>query len=201
MGDTHVTRGRGRLEGFLSRVRARTAERLIPDHVRGGAVLDIGCGSYPLFLSRTRFAAKFGVDQLVTDQTVAPPGVTLQRFDVHGDERLPFEDAAFSAVTMLAVFEHLREDRLVRLLHEIDRVTKPRGVYVMTTPAAWAAPLLRMLAGMGMVSREELDEHVREDTPELIRKLLAQTPMGAWRIEHGYFECFLNIRLRATKPG
>jgi len=57
-----VTRGSGLLEGFLARQRSRQARTLIPPSSGNGRVLDIGCGSYPLFLVGSEFAEKFGLE-------------------------------------------------------------------------------------------------------------------------------------------
>lgn len=64
--DSRVTRGNGRLEGFLARLRARMANRLIPDELRSGRIVDIGCGSYPYFLTTTTFAHRYGLDRLAS---------------------------------------------------------------------------------------------------------------------------------------
>src|SRR5690606_34728965 len=63
---TRVTRGKGRLEAFLARHRAQMANRLIPDELRGGTIVDIGCGSYPYFLSTVDFARRVGLDRFVS---------------------------------------------------------------------------------------------------------------------------------------
>jgi hypothetical protein len=49
----HFTRGRGLLEPWLAKMRAQRANRLIPAELRAGRILDIGCGSFPYFLSHT----------------------------------------------------------------------------------------------------------------------------------------------------
>src|SRR2546423_15607544 len=60
-----VTRGHGLLEGFLARQRVRRANSLIPESARAGRVLDIGCGTYPLFLLSTAFHERYGLDRSV----------------------------------------------------------------------------------------------------------------------------------------
>lgn len=71
---TRVTRGKGRLETFLARHRARMANRLIPDELRSGRIVDIGCGSYPYFLSTTRFAQRYGLDRVAGIGTAGGAG-------------------------------------------------------------------------------------------------------------------------------
>ena len=58
-----VTRGHGLLEPVLARLRANQANRLINKSHRDGNILDIGCGSFPYFLSHTSFKSKFAIDQ------------------------------------------------------------------------------------------------------------------------------------------
>ena len=49
------TRGYAILEGWLSKERATKTDEIIPGHLRNGSVLDVGCGSYPYFLTHTNF--------------------------------------------------------------------------------------------------------------------------------------------------
>src|SRR5207248_674913 len=111
-----------------------------------GRVLDIGCGSYPLFLAGTDFAEKYGLDRVpITPPEGVAGKLTLLDHDVHEGAPLPFEAGFFDVVTMLAVFEHIEPRPLARLLAEVRRVLRPGGLYVMTTPAHWTGPLLGLL--------------------------------------------------------
>lgn len=65
--NSHITRGNGLLEGFLSRQRCLMANRLISKEKRQGRLLDTGCGTYPLFLLSTEFSNKFGLDRVLTE--------------------------------------------------------------------------------------------------------------------------------------
>ena len=135
------------MEGFLARKRALMADRLIPASLRAGRILDIGCGSHPFFLSQTDFAERHGVDKMVPPDRAHPvapndAGLRLVHFNIDSTDQLPYDDDFFDVVTMLAVFEHIRPDRLLVLLDEVHRVLKPDGAYVMTTPAGWTGPIL-----------------------------------------------------------
>lgn len=186
-----VTRGHGLLEGFLAGQRRRQAERLIPERLRAGRILDIGCGSFPVFLLNTRFAERYGLDRL------APPdagvgGITLLQHDVADGSRLPFDDAFFDVVTMLAVFEHIEVAALKQALREIHRVLRPSGLYVMTTPARWTEGLLSAMARVGLVSHEEVGEHKGTYTRTEIASMLARSGFATSRIRHGVFEAGMN---------
>lgn len=59
-----VTRGYGLLEYFLAIQRARIANKFIEDTHKNGRILDIGCGSYPIFLLTSKFMEKIGIDRI-----------------------------------------------------------------------------------------------------------------------------------------
>ena len=193
---TAVTRGSGFLERFLARRRAAMADRLIPRDLRHGRLLDVGCGTYPYFLSRIEFAEKLGVDKVVKQSGRVEFGhagsADLEAVAVDADDRLPFDDEHFDAVTMLAVFEHIRRERLVLLLNEVHRVLKPGGCYIMTTPTGWTAPVLGLLSAVGAVSGEEIGEHQDAYSRGRIRQIMGQTPFDPQRTRYGTFELGMN---------
>jgi len=177
LASTAPTRGHGLLEAFLAGQRARMADKLIPSNVRDGRILDVGCGSYPVFLTRIRFGERYGVDRVLSRATIdrmQEMAIRLESYDADRDDRLPFADEFFAVVTMLAVYEHLREDRLQLLLREVRRVLRPGGIFVMTTPAHWTDPLLTLMSSIRLISTEELDEHKRSHRHEDIRPLLEE---------------------------
>lgn len=76
--------------------------------------------------------AEHGVRDITWDLEVAP---------------YPLEDAAFDAVVMTEVFEHLR-DYPIRSLHEVARILRPGGRLYFTTPnTAYIVNRFRALAG------------------------------------------------------
>jgi SAM-dependent methyltransferase len=197
-----VTRGHGLLEGFLARRRAGRANRLIRPELRRGRILDVGCGSYPLFLSRTTFAEKFGLDQ-VAEQThhddPALKGITVVKFDVEQDGRFPFDDGSFDVVTALAVFEHIEPQRLVSLLAEVRRVLAPGGQVIMTTPAPWTGGILTLMAKLRLVSAVEIEEHEGAYSRAAIHTTLRDAGFHPDKIRSGYFELLMNTWCCAVK--
>jgi SAM-dependent methyltransferase len=196
-----VTRGSGLLEGFLARQRSRQARRLSPPSSSSGRVLDIGCGSYPLFLVGSEFAEKFGLDRVpvsLPDELLSA-NLKLIEYDVQLGGELPFPVDHFDVVTMLAVFEHLEPPVLSRLLAEIRRVLKPGGIYVLTTPAHWTEWLLKLLRRLRLVSHEEIDEHQGAYRHSAIRSYLEGAGFASERIRTGYFEAGMNTWATAAK--
>lgn len=172
------TRGSGRLEGMLARLRMAAALKALKPSLRGGDVLDVGCGSYPLFLMQAPFARKVGVDRIEpawpAEYGPKPAGLEILRLPLEGDVRLPFPDASFACVVSLAVLEHLEPAGLPFLVAEIHRVLQPSGQFLLTTPHVFADGILRLLARLGLVSKEEIDEHkslfFRPHIAELLRR-------------------------------
>lgn len=193
-----VTRGDGLLEGFLARKRAAMARRLLRDVPRDGRILDIGCGSHPLFLLGCGFRECFGVDQLAPAEGTAIPGGRLLQHRI-GREPLPFPDAHFDAVTMLAVFEHVPPHALGPLLTETRRVLREGGTLVITTPAAWTDPILRTLAALRLVSREEIEEHQDSYSQAEVRDHLVAAGFPPHDLRSGTFELGMNLWIRATR--
>ncbi len=200
---TQVTRSYGLLEGILAKERCRIANRLIPAEKRSGKLLDIGCGSHPLFLTNTEFNGKFGLDKMVRpEQKVVLKerhDISLVNYDVEQAREIPFESNSFDVVTMLAVFEHIEPELLPELLSEIHRILKPGGMYLLTTPAVWTDGLLRVLAKLRLVSPVEIEEHKDAYTHPRIGDLLARGGFDRGGMSFGYFEVYLNLWATAVK--
>jgi predicted SAM-dependent methyltransferase len=75
--------------------------------------LDIGSGEYPI----TK-------DSVIAD-------ININGIDSCA---LPYEDCSFDSITALEILEHLDFDSLLYTLHEIKRVLKPKGQFIMSVP-------------------------------------------------------------------
>jgi SAM-dependent methyltransferase len=185
------TRGHGMLEPFLARMRARQANRLIPPALRDGRILDIGCGSYPYFVSHTSFKQKFAIDQLTPGN--AQDSLIWHTLDLNTSPQLLFEDGFFNVITMLAVVEHFNPNSLVRLFQEAHRTLRPGGLMIITTPAAWSDGILRTMARIRLVSPEEINEHVYAYTLPLLGWYFGKGGFAMDKVRFGYFELMLNL--------
>ena len=193
----NVTPGHGLLEKFLAQKRAEMANKLIPEKARNGRILDIGCGTIPFFLLNTKFTEKYGIDPTVNASNYS--GIRVANFDIEEDTTLPFQDNFFDVVTMLAVFEHIEQDKLPGTLKEIKRVLKPGGSFVMTTPCPWSDKLLRLMAKLGLVSKVGIDEHKGAYGHQSIISYLEKVGFQKNNIKAGYFEFYLNSWTCARK--
>lgn len=175
---------------------------LIHPSYRKGRILDIGCGTYPLFLLNTKFSEKYGLDKIMHEDfngQFQDQKIILNNYDIEKGDLMPFESEYFNVVTMLAVFEHVEQKRLVGILREIHRILKPGGIYIMTTPAAWTDRLLKFMAKLRLVSHVELEEHKDAYTPSRIFSILQDSGFYEKKLRFGHFELFMNIWVTAIK--
>jgi SAM-dependent methyltransferase len=190
MSQSNPTRGKGLLEPTLARWRAQRANQLIREDLRSGRILDIGCGSFPYFLSHTYFAEKFAIDQVTPS---VEGNIHWHMLDLNAAPSLPFDDQFFNVVTMLAVTEHLNPDSLVLLFRDVYRVLRPGGTLILTTPASWSDGLLHFMAHVGLVSKEEIHEHVFAYSLPLLGWYFGAAGFSMTKVRFGYFEFGLNM--------
>jgi SAM-dependent methyltransferase len=131
-------------------------EQILPliDHHLAGVrrVLDVGCGEGQL----ARRAAALGADVVGLDPTAAQLAVARDRaagpaYARAPAETLPCRSAAFDAVVMCLVIEHL--DPFEPAIHEIARVLEPGGRFLLLLNH----PLLQT-PGSGWI-----DDHILEE--------------------------------------
>jgi ubiquinone/menaquinone biosynthesis C-methylase UbiE len=143
------------LEPLLRNLRIRQVLPYILKHPNC-RLLDIGCGWDARFLKSVEpyIAAGTGIDfkaPLLTGGKIRTERRVLT-------DSLPYDDASFDVVTMLAVLEHLEKPEA--LLREIRRVLNPDGVLVLTVPSKAAKPVLEFLSfRLGLVNRDEILDH------------------------------------------
>ncbi len=191
----------GILDGFLARMRAKKANKLIPDIHRSGRILDIGCGTYPYFLLNTNFFEKHGIEKNIISNTteLKKQKIYIKEHNLEKDVTIPYDNNYFDVLTMLAVFEHFDTGKLIQILNEVYRVLKPGGVYVLTVPAGWTEELLMIMARFNLISNSLFNEHKDVYSHKKITSLLNATGFQKEKMRYGYFEIYMNLWVIATK--
>ena len=100
------------LDPILRWLRLRQVMPHIPPN---SLLLDIGCGTHAAFLHTVSPYIKqgYGIDSKVEDSQTKK----LQISNLNFKDKLPFQDSYFNVVTMLAVLEHIENER--EILKEI----------------------------------------------------------------------------------
>lgn len=192
-----VTRGSGVLEKNLAKRRAKLVNSLIPNSLRTGRILDIGCGTIPYFLNSIKFGDKFGIDKNMSEQVGSD--IVLKKYNFELAVSLPFSDSFFSAVSLLAVIEHINEVTSLHILKESHRTLQSGGALIITTPWGGAKGLLELLARLNIVSPEEINEHQQFFSKKMLLEQLVRAGFSADNIEVGSFQFGLNLFAIAKK--
>ena len=139
------------LDRFLQDWRGQQAARWVPDNAR---VLDIGCfqGEFLSGIS-SRIARGVGMDPLAKPRQAGNLELRRAAFE----DRLPFSDATFDVVVMLATLEHMHGKE--RLAVECRRVLDKAGRVVITVPAPAVDHVLAVLQAIRLVDGMSLEEH------------------------------------------
>lgn len=103
--------------------------RRVSQHIKGGALLDIGCGTKP-------YESFFQVDSYIGLDYRKEGTNQNAKADVFYDGGMfPFTKNKFDAALATEVLEHVFEPDL--FLKEIYRVLKPGGLCIITVPFLW----------------------------------------------------------------
>lgn len=200
MAKPNAVRGYGPFDNIIARLRHGIAYRKLQAYQPIGRCLDIGSGAYPAFLIGLEAAEKSGLEQTVSPEAkevCSEHSIGTAEHDLTTSDPIPFEDNHFDAITMLAVIEHFEPSKVPLILRKIHRILKPGGVFMVTTPAAWTDRLLRTLAYLRLVSREEIADHKDVFTQNKLHSRLSDA--GFTGIQTGTFECSMNLWATARK--
>lgn len=194
MNSINITRGSGILEPFLSTNRMKIAKWIIKETNKDRErILDIGCGTYPFFLSNIDFKEKYGIDKEISNKHFKNQNLTLINYDIYSDSDLPFQDNYFDVITLLAVIEHLHVAQMYKILDNCYLLLKTNGILIITTPAIWSNPILKFMSKIGLVSSDELDEHKYMYNLNELNEILLGINFKQKNIKTGYFGFFLNL--------
>lgn len=173
------------IEQIMRSRRWNMANKLIPNELRDGKILDVGCGKYPYFLERVEFKERIGIDPASK--------YSMKDITVHRD-RIPdiwwsWKPNSFDVITMLAVLEHIEVCEMPDTFREIYRILKPGGRFILTLPHPRVALLLEIL-GYDRVHKV----YYKMDTIEHCLNVI-----GFKEIKYGCFELGLNQWLIVKK--
>ena len=143
-------------------------------------LLDVGCSSGAFLLTARRLGFQVeGVEPSAdAAQTARATGLTVFTGYL---EQARFPDAAFDAITLIEIVEHLRDASA--LLRECARILKPGGVLLITTPNAQSWTARAMGARWAGFSLNDMGGHISFFNPQSMRMLAARSGLEVQRIE------------------
>lgn len=162
--------GEGPMQEALIRFRCQTAKEVFAQNgFRGEILIDIGCGQGQVThaLREAGFTRAFGFD--ITPKRIE---AISQRnggyYFLSRAQNLPFGNGSVAGVTMYEVFEHLSRDDAIKMLQETNRVLKPGGLTILSTPNTLSlGHRLRML----FTNNNETTKFSRVDHPNEVNYL------------------------------
>ena len=157
--DSQVT---GIVVYFYAMYRAEVLARV--SGVRGRDILEIGCGEGMMFDGTGTQPVQMDVSMTRVERAAGKCRLLL----CADGYQLPFADASFEVVLLVAVLEHTREPW--RILGEARRVLRPRGRAIMVVPNDVTMSIGRLLLRKFPI---RYPDHVTFTTPRRMRRWLA----------------------------
>lgn len=156
--------------------RMRRLVATLQRHCRpGDPVLDLGCGAGPFTtaIQRAGFDA-VGFDLAERAVAMARQNHPQCRFELlNPDGTIPAADASFAAVWNSEVIEHVLDVRA--FLQEINRVLRPGGVLILTTPYHGLAKNLLVVCANFERHFDVEDVHIRFFSKRALERTLGRT--------------------------
>jgi ubiquinone/menaquinone biosynthesis C-methylase UbiE len=189
--DSYGAHGERRLDALLAALRRRRVDAFIKP---GSVLVDLGCGHAGSLLKAYSRTIERGIG---FDVSVGPaPAANVELYAQPVDTPLPLPDSSVDVVSCLAVIEHV--DRPDVLAAEAQRILRPGGVLIVTTPAAQAKPVLeQVFVRLRLIDETEILDHKRYYRPATLRAELEQAGFSA--VDVTRFELGLNLAAVARR--
>lgn len=159
--------------------------------VRGGAIIDVGCGVGNLFpFVREQFSRYVGADAVRYDGF--PLGAEFIQVDLDSG-RVPLPDGAGDVVAAVETIEHLENPRA--FARELTRLCRPGGWVIVTTPNQ-----LSLLSKLTLVLSNEFNAFRATSYPAHLTALL-EVDLRRIAAECGWTEVAVRYSCQGRVPG
>jgi 2-polyprenyl-3-methyl-5-hydroxy-6-metoxy-1,4-benzoquinol methylase len=167
--------------------------RIMPDMKYGGVLLDIGCDTPPRLINliKSKMKRYIGIDAVARPHIEG--NVEIKQLKI--EKKIEMSSSSVEVITMLALLEHLKYPQ--EIVAECFRVLKPGGILLTTTPSPACKPLAELLANVGLLRKEMIEQHENYFTVNLLKNMARE--VGFKKVEVSLFELGLNTFLKATK--
>ena len=160
----------GPVDGILRYLRVRSSKPFLRD-LKGKNMLDVGCGrqGYLGWKYKNILLSYSGLDSIIVESSIQ--NLNFIQDDVK-NLALRFSGKKFDIITALAIIEHIDEPQ--KFIMESYELLSPQGLFIITTPAPVAHPILHFISSIGIINKEEIDCHKQYFTLEKISEELRQ---------------------------
>ncbi len=183
---------------------------LFEKYYKGGRILEIG--SFPFHITYCLKKMGYKVDGLDIDPSRAAKfakkhKLNVKKCDVE-KQKFPFKSNSFDFVLFCEIFEHLRINPIATL-QEINRVLKPGGMIMLTTPNLYSLPK-RIMFNLGMSFNNAYSEfeklnkighmgHIREYSTKEVKQFLTNTGFRVTAVHYDSYKMF-NRKFKKIGP-
>ena len=159
----------------------------------GGKVLDIGCGYSGKILKNLSKHIKSGVGIDIVTPTYKFGNLSF--LNMNAEKNLPFPSNSFDYVTCFEVIEHIKNDK--NLIKEIERILKPYGYFILSTPYL---PVMEKYASLkGSIFKKSC--HVRLGYElKYFKKIKRLKIIDKWFFNKSKINQFISIKLFTMLP-
>lgn len=177
---------------YIQKKRISQVEKYIPQSCH---LLDIGCGIYPylLYTVKNKIIKGIGIDKDIPRDNNGIENIEFIKSNI--DDTIWIESNSMEVVTMLAVLEHFTQPQ--KIVGECMRVLRKGGSLIITVPSYYSKPILTILAGIGISSKEEIYDHKNWFKKEELENIVRVN--GFEIIESSYYNLGLNIFMVCKK--
>lgn len=170
------------IEPFLQWLRNTQLAPHIPDSMHGGTVIDLGCDLEYSFLRSIQDKVKLGIGVDIAPLPKKHDQLKFLQADIDDPSTpIPLPSAKADMVTMLAVLEHLKYPE--HALSESARMLKPGGVLLVAVPTTLAELPLEIMARLGLVRKDMIDQHENYFTWRRLRRLTLEAGFSQVHLE------------------
>lgn len=172
-------------------------KRIINHLPRGCRLVDLGCGYHGEFLCTVANLIQDGVGyDLSVNNSQLPDRISLKVADV--STKIPEKNQSADIITAMAVIEHFNHP--IKIIKETNRILKPNGKLIITTPSPRAKFILELLAfRLKIIRQAEVADHKQYFDRKSLEQLLIKGGFMKQKIRIDSFEFGLNLYAEAVK--
>jgi ubiquinone/menaquinone biosynthesis C-methylase UbiE len=182
------------IEPLLQLLRIRKILSHLPASLQKLVLVDFGCDHEQTLIKQLAPQLKKAIG--IDFDTPSQKNGNIQIINGDLEKKLPLKAKTANIVTMLAVLEHLAKPNVS--IKEAFRILKPGGIFIGTVPSPKSQPLLDLLAPLGLVRKDMIEQHHNYFTVVDLKSRLKKAGFKQVKVER--WELGFNTFFMGVKP-